>query len=96
MLREIHRILRPDGLFLLGCDAFSLLGVVRLRAYVNRRFRDRIFVRAHPFRFREPSLVSLLHETGFTVLAHTRRRPYWLRDLAGGERRVLFLCAPVS
>jgi SAM-dependent methyltransferase len=93
MLREIHRILRADGLFLLGCDVFSVLGLVRLRAYANRRFRDRIFVRAHPFRFRATGLVSLLRETGFTVLAHTRPRPYWLHELAAGERRILFLCA---
>ena len=60
-LREIYRVLKPDGLLLLNAPAFSFLHSVHDDAVFTAR------------RFRKPQLKSLLIDNGFTIY----RLTYW-------------------
>jgi SAM-dependent methyltransferase len=88
---KAHRLLRPGGVLLLGCDVFSLVGIVRFHAYLERREPDSIRVRAHPFRFRPgawPSSSAPPASASWRALQGQRA----LAVLVGHSRRALMLC----
>ncbi len=60
-LREIHRVLRPNGVLLINVPAFRFLHSAHDDAVMTAR------------RFRKPELYHLLLENGFTI----RRLTYW-------------------
>lgn len=60
-LRELRRVLRPGGLFLVNLPAFEFLHSAHDEAVMTAR------------RFRKNELRSLLHENGFLI----RRLTYW-------------------
>jgi SAM-dependent methyltransferase len=91
VLSEAHRILRPGGFVLVGCDVFSVLGRFKFAVYTRRRMPDSILVRAHPFRFRGADLKGLLRQSGFAVLATKGGDASWLAGVAGRAGRMYLL-----
>ena len=91
VLREIYRILRPGGYFLLSCDTVSLGSLLKFHAYTRRRDKDSLSVICHPFRFWTPHLARLVETAGFTIV-WTHHRP-WKRiaAVAGHASRVLLV-----
>jgi SAM-dependent methyltransferase len=93
VVRETRRVLRPDGILLLACDAHSLLSQVRHRIYTRRRAAKTWLVRAHPFRFRPSEIFTLLEENGFTVESHNLTSRF-ASETVGRARRLLVLGSP--
>lgn len=89
VLREAHRVLRPGGIFALGCDTVSLLSLTKYELYGRRRAAGTLGGRAHPFRFCARSLLELVEQTGLHVVFVHRRG--WLGELAGHAHRLLIL-----
>jgi hypothetical protein len=54
-------------------DVFSLAGLVKWKAWTQRKSKDEILVRAHPHRFRENKLHDLLQHAGLRVIRETPR-----------------------
>lgn len=94
VVRECYRVLRPGGSLFVACDTFSLVGRVTFELFTKRRRADTWLVRAHPFRFRAPEIVSLVEEAGFRTVAQDSPAAR-VQRLAGRSRR-LFLVARKS
>jgi SAM-dependent methyltransferase len=87
VLREVHRLLRPEGIMFLRCDTFSWLGQLHFVAVTRVRRSDSWLVRAHPHRFRFAELLALVSQAGFSVLDRDPPRAAVLRDVAGRSYR---------
>ena len=72
---EISRILRPGGLFFLGVDTFSYLGLVKWHLWTKPRHANEILVRAHPYRFLERHVKKLCRAAGFEQVRTMPRTP---------------------
>jgi ubiquinone/menaquinone biosynthesis C-methylase UbiE len=73
VLNEVCRVLRPSGYFYLFVDVFSLAGLVKWKAWTQRKRKDEILVRAHPHRFRENKLHDLLQHAGLRIVRENSR-----------------------
>jgi SAM-dependent methyltransferase len=91
VLSEVHRLLKPDGFLLVGCDVFSVLGRLKFTLYTRRRMPDSILVRAHPFRFRAADLKRMLSRSGFRILATKGGDPSRIAAFAGHADRMYLL-----
>ncbi len=72
---EIFRILRPGGLFFLGVDTFSYLGLAKWYLWTKPRHANEILVRAHPYRFLERHVKKICCAAGFELVKTTPREP---------------------
>ena len=90
-LKEICRILKPNGYLLLGCDVVSSLSLLKFHLYVKRVHSQSIGVRAHPFHFQTAELENLVKKTGCTLLAVNRRRYEFIHRLFGRAHRMLIV-----
>ncbi len=75
VVREISRILRPGGLFFLGVDTFSYLGLAKWYLWTKPRHANEILVRAHPYRFLERHVKKLCRAAGFQRVRTMPRTP---------------------
>ena len=96
VVREASRLLRPNGHFILGCDAYSLAGRIkyRLRAGLARALRvklDSIADLAHPHQFVASDLEALIDQAGLQFVAINSRRAEALRRLWSHSYRVLIV-----
>lgn len=100
VLREISRILKSDSCLLLGCDTYSLAGLVKHRirssgaAVLNIKLGS-IGDEAHPFQFLPWDLERLVKEAGLTVM-HTNRRQneYFCRVWSHSYRMLMVVRKP--
>jgi SAM-dependent methyltransferase len=67
ILREIYRVLAPNGTFYFDVDTFSTLGLVKWHLWTKRAHENEILVKGHPHRLREPDLISKLRGCGFVL-----------------------------
>jgi SAM-dependent methyltransferase len=89
VLSEIHRVLKPGGLFDLEVDTFSMAGLAKWSLWTQRRHRNEILVQAHPYRFRDQSLALMLNARGFEIVRRIGRT--WADALLGASRPSLFV-----
>jgi len=73
VLNEVCRVLQPAGYFYLFVDVFSLAGLVKWKAWTQRKRKYEILVRAHPHRFRENKLHDLLQHAGVHIVREHSR-----------------------
>ena len=88
VLAEILRVVRPGGGLFLEVDTFSITGLLKWHFWTKWRHATEILVRAHPYRFREGDVSSLLEIHGFEsvlTVGHSR-----LSGILGKSRRSLF------
>ncbi len=67
ILEEIHRILKPGGLFFFDVDTFSALGLVKWHCWTKYKHKAEIVVRAHPHRMFETTVRRKLESHGFEL-----------------------------
>ncbi|MHB8644058.1 MAG: class I SAM-dependent methyltransferase [Gaiellaceae bacterium] len=89
VLRETHRILKQDGMLVLGCDTVSVASRLRYDLYLTRRYAGELGVRAHTFRFSARTLESMVRDAGFRIESFDERPRRALADLVGRSQRVL-------
>jgi SAM-dependent methyltransferase len=65
ILREVHRVLKPTGVFYFDVDTFSAAGLVKWHTWTKHRHKNEIMVIGHPYRMREHDIERSLRETGF-------------------------------
>jgi SAM-dependent methyltransferase len=65
ILQEIHRILKPDGIFFFDVDTFSVVGLAKWYSWTRYAHRNEILVKAHPHRMYEAGVVQRLRSCGF-------------------------------
>ncbi|HEY0517116.1 MAG TPA: methyltransferase domain-containing protein [Solirubrobacteraceae bacterium] len=68
VLAEARRVLGPGGMLYVAVDTFSLLGELRFKLIARRRWRDTMFVRAHPHRFSGGEVLRLVADAGFETV----------------------------
>jgi len=95
ILREIHRVLKPNGMFYFDVHTFSIFGLLKWHSYTKHAKKDEVLVKAHPYRMYEADVVRKLRSTGFKVQkleGHT-----FTSNLLGHARTSTFLgtkCLP--
>jgi SAM-dependent methyltransferase len=67
ILREIHRVLKPNGFFYFDVHTFSILGLAKWHSYTKYAKKDEVLVKAHPYRMYEADVVRKLRASGFSV-----------------------------
>lgn len=75
VLAEVRRIIRPGGALFLEVDTFSKTVLLKWHFWTKHRHASEILVRAHPYRFREADVLSLLKMNGFEVALKDCRSP---------------------
>ncbi len=88
VLSEVHRVLRPAGYFYLFVDVFSLAGATKWKYWTQHKSRDEILVRAHPHRFRQTGLSTLLRVAGLRVIREDARS-VWTNLFARSRRHTI-------
>lgn len=68
VVAEIFRVLRPGGMFFLGVDTFSYFGLAKWHLLTKHLHANEIMVRAHPYRFLESHVATLVRAAGFELL----------------------------
>jgi SAM-dependent methyltransferase len=89
ILREIHRVLQPNGLFYFDVHTISLLGLAKWHSHTKHAHKDEILVKAHPHRMYEASVEGQLRKAGFKsqrLYGHT-----FASNLVGHARASIFL-----
>ncbi|MGH9701628.1 MAG: methyltransferase domain-containing protein [Candidatus Acidiferrales bacterium] len=95
VLREIRRVLKPNGKFFFNVDTFSRLGLVKWHLLTKHLHRDEIMVTTHPYRMYEADAEHRLRKAGFQlkkVQGHT-----FVSNLIGHSRDSTYLgtkCSP--
>ena len=89
VIAEIFRVLKPGGIFFLGVDTFSYLGLAKWHLVTKHLHADEILVRAHPYRFLESHVEELVRNKGFE-LARVDARGFPERWI-GHSRMTMFL-----
>jgi len=89
VVAEIFRVLRPGGLFFLGVDTFSYLGLAKWHLVTKHLHANEILVRAHPYRFLESHVATLVCGVGFELVRVDARGfpEQWI----GHSRMTMFL-----
>ncbi len=85
VLKEAYRVLRPGGHFYLFVDVFSLASAAKWKYWTQHKSRDEILVRAHPHRFRESKLSTLLQVAGLRIVREDARSVW--ENLFGRSKR---------
>jgi SAM-dependent methyltransferase len=67
ILREIHRVLKPNGMFYFDVHTFSVFGLLKWHSYTKHAKKDEVLVKAHPYRMYEADVVRKLRASGFSV-----------------------------
>jgi ubiquinone/menaquinone biosynthesis C-methylase UbiE len=80
ILKEIHRVLRPNGYFLLGLDALGLANWARHKAFINDI--------CHPYKFTSWQVEWMLPRHNFELLYLEQTRYEILIRLFGKARRM--------
>ena len=94
VVRECYRVLQPGGWLFVACDTSSRVGRLTFELFTKRRRADTWLVRAHPFQFRAPDVISLVEQARFRIVAQDSPGAA-VQRLAGRSRR-LFLVARKS
>jgi SAM-dependent methyltransferase len=95
ILKEIHRILQPNGLFYFDVHTFSVFGLAKWHSYTKHAHKDEVLVKAHPYRMFEGSVVRQIRQAGFRV--QTLKGHTFMSNLLGHARTSIFLgtkCTP--
>ncbi|HXZ12685.1 MAG TPA: class I SAM-dependent methyltransferase [Candidatus Sulfotelmatobacter sp.] len=67
ILQEVHRILRPGGLFFFDVHTFSALGLLKWHSWTKVKHREEMLVIAHPYRMFEAGIRRKMESQGFAV-----------------------------
>lgn len=95
VLKEIHRVLKPNGKFFFNVDTFSRLGLVKWYLITRYLHKKEILVTTHPYRMYEADAERRLRRAGFQlekVQGHT-----FVSNLIGHARDSTYLgtkCSP--
>jgi SAM-dependent methyltransferase len=95
ILREVHRVLKPNGVFYFDVDTFSAAGLMKWHTWTKHRHKNEILVIGHPYRMRESDIERKLRETGFQL--KRLRGHTFTSNLIGHARDSTFLgtkCRP--
>lgn len=101
ILKEIHRVLKPDGLLFFDVHTFSALGLVKWHLWTKRVYKDQILVKSHPYRMYESAVRDELRSCGFretklfghnlssSLIGHARASTFLAttRPVMGAEKR---------
>ena len=65
LLREIYRVMKPDGLLFLDIDTFSILGLAKWYSWTRYAHKNETLVTTHPHRMYEADVLKRLRTCGF-------------------------------
>ncbi len=67
ILREIHRVLKPEGAFFFEVDTFSAVGLVKWHLWTKHVHKNEVMVKGHPHRMYEANVIRDLRACGFEL-----------------------------